>query len=162
MSYSKTTWATGDIVTADKMNNIESGIQSVESKVDNIPSSSMNYDLELKVETNSAFSTWKSSTSKENDISIVSGSIAACEQKALTGRAPAIKLTFNQVLLNNAVGVQMVFNFSYIDIPYRSILLTSIYQHSTTTYIADIVITYTSSYEVDYVNAHTTQVGAWQ
>ena len=161
MSYSKTTWATGDIVTADKMNNIESGIQSVESKVDKIPGSPMNYDLELKVETSSAFSTWKNSTSKENDISIVSGSIEACEQKALTGRAPAIKLTFNQVT-NNAVSTQMVFNFSYIDVPYRSILLTSIYQHSTTTYIADIVITYISSYEVDYVNAHTTQVGAWQ
>ena len=115
MSYSKTTWVTGDIVTADKMNNIESGIQSVESKVDNIPSSSMNYDLELKVTTGSTFSTWKNGSNLENDVVVVSGSIEACEQKALTGRAPAIKLTFNQVT-NNAVSTQMVFNFSTMDV----------------------------------------------
>ena len=161
MSYSKTTWVTGDIVTADKMNNIESGIQSVESKVDNIPSSSMNYDLELKVTTGSTFSTWKNGSNLENDVVVVSGSIEACEQKALTGRAPAIKLTFNQVT-NNAVSTQMVFNFSTMDVPYRGILLTSIYQHGTTTYIADIVITYTSSYDIDFIVAHTTQAGTWQ
>lgn len=31
MSYEPTTWATGDIITATKLNNIESGVQSVSS-----------------------------------------------------------------------------------------------------------------------------------
>ena len=31
MSYNKTTWQTGDIVTAEKLNNIENGIENVES-----------------------------------------------------------------------------------------------------------------------------------
>ena len=33
MSYEKTTWATGDIITAEKMNNIENGIASAENKL---------------------------------------------------------------------------------------------------------------------------------
>lgn len=34
MSYEKTTWKTGDKVTADKLNHIEDGISEVESKSD--------------------------------------------------------------------------------------------------------------------------------
>ena len=35
MSYSSTTWQTGDIVTADKLNNIEQGITTLDTALNN-------------------------------------------------------------------------------------------------------------------------------
>jgi len=33
MSYTKTTWSDGDIITANKMNNIETGVESLNTDV---------------------------------------------------------------------------------------------------------------------------------
>lgn len=34
MTYNKTTWKTGDVITEDKLNNIENGIEATSSAVD--------------------------------------------------------------------------------------------------------------------------------
>lgn len=38
MAYSKTTWANGDVITAEKLNNIESGIEENDSSVSDLKS----------------------------------------------------------------------------------------------------------------------------
>lgn len=67
MSYTKQTWATGDTVTATKLNHMEDGIEGAGGG---------GYDLVLVAETDGDLSQITAA-----DITIASGSIEACEQK---------------------------------------------------------------------------------
>ena len=58
MSYTKTTWETGDVITAEKLNNIENGIEANETAISQVGTSLMTvtytYDSETKVSTTQA------------------------------------------------------------------------------------------------------------
>lgn len=58
MSYTKTTWETGDVITAENLNNIENGIEANETAISQIGTSLMTvtytYNSETRVSTTQA------------------------------------------------------------------------------------------------------------
>ena len=77
MSYTKQTWATGDTVTADKLNHMEDGIDSA---------GGASYDLVIELDDNNV----GSAESGE----VISGTFTACETKALTNTQPLNVLVY--------------------------------------------------------------------
>ena len=122
MAYTPTTWATGDIVTASKLNNMESGIVASD------------YDLVIKIECASG------TNPTYQDCSVISGTIAAFEQKALDKEiATGIAVIYKS--FNSAVTDYIVCPIEEITIGYRTLYFNDP-NHG-------YALHYTSGYEFD-------------
>lgn len=83
MSYTKQTWATGDVITATKLNHIENGIENSKA-----------YDAVILL-THADSSDYDSTTSLTP--SIIEGSYEACAQKLDNNMIPTILITFKHL-----------------------------------------------------------------
>lgn len=82
MSYTPTTWANGDTITAEKLNKIEQGISTATS----------GFEYDLIIETITA-----STGFVPSNLAVTKGNILACEQKVANGEAVHALLVLKEV-----------------------------------------------------------------
>lgn len=130
MSYTKQTWATGDTVTATKLNHMEDGIEGAGGG---------GYDLVIVAETTDDDLV----NIPASDYRIVSGSIEACEQKVANMQPVNVYLGFYWVYGDTETPNILLLpenKFGSFDVAYKII-----------NFGARPNITYTDNYEIDEI-----------
>ena len=133
MSYTKQTWATGDTVTATKLNHMEDGIEGAGGG---------GYDLVLVAETDDG----DISQITAADITIASGSIEACEQKIANTQPVNVFFGIYRTYGESATAPNILY---YLANPPIINEFCVAYKYMDWNY--NPRITYTSNYEIDEV-----------